>query len=225
MVNPYSTGACIAREISKRTFNVVALWTKKVSEALKESCSDLKVFASVQEQDTLEETLAAVRDAAKPYRVIACICGGEEGTALTDALSEKLGVRTNGTQIKNRGNKKFQQDAIKEAGLRSIRQASGTKFSDVEEFLLNEKYPVVVKPSESIISDGVKLCHNIEEAKEHFEFLLTLQQKDGNDSCVLCQEFLKGKEYIVDHVSRDGLHKTASKYPDRDSRLSAFHSV
>merc|ERR1711879_524855 len=25
---------------------------------------------------------------------------------------------------------------------------------------------------------------------------------------VLCQEFLKGKEYVVDHVSRDGVHKT-----------------
>merc|ERR1711941_1071 len=25
---------------------------------------------------------------------------------------------------------------------------------------------------------------------------------------VLCQEFLKGTEYVVDHVSRDGVHKT-----------------
>merc|ERR1711879_752187 len=25
---------------------------------------------------------------------------------------------------------------------------------------------------------------------------------------VLCQEFLKGKEYVIDHVSRDGVHKT-----------------
>jgi len=25
---------------------------------------------------------------------------------------------------------------------------------------------------------------------------------------VLCQEYLKGKEYVVDHVSRDGVHKT-----------------
>jgi hypothetical protein len=26
---------------------------------------------------------------------------------------------------------------------------------------------------------------------------------------VVCQEFLQGKEYIVDHVSHDGIHKTA----------------
>ena len=25
---------------------------------------------------------------------------------------------------------------------------------------------------------------------------------------VLCQEFLKGKEYVIDQVSREGVHKT-----------------
>ena len=27
-------------------------------------------------------------------------------------------------------------------------------------------------------------------------------------SRVLCQEFLKGKEYVIDQVSREGVHKT-----------------
>ena len=27
------------------------------------------------------------------------------------------------------------------------------------------------------------------------------------DPQVLCQEFLRGKEYVIDHVSRDGVHK------------------
>ena len=30
----------------------------------------------------------------------------------------------------------------------------------------------------------------------------------GDCPSVLCQEFLKGTEYVVDHVSRDGVHKT-----------------
>ena len=30
----------------------------------------------------------------------------------------------------------------------------------------------------------------------------------GACPAVLCQEFLRGKEYVVDHVSRDGIHKT-----------------
>merc|ERR1711920_381899 len=35
------------------------------------------------------------------------------------------------------------------------------------------------------------------------------QQKVGSQgAAVLCQEFLRGKEYVVDHVSLDGVHKT-----------------
>jgi hypothetical protein len=54
----------------------------------------------------------------------------------------------------------------------------------------------------------VKLCRTVEEAREHFHVLMRSQRKCGaQGAAVLLQEFLKGKEYIVDHVSRDGVHK------------------
>jgi len=62
---------------------------------------------------------------------------------------------------------------------------------------------------ESAGSDGVKMCHTVEEAEEHFALLMNSQRKVGSQNAsVLCQEFLKGKEYVIDHVSRDGVHKT-----------------
>ena len=74
---------------------------------------------------------------------------------------------------------------------------------DVEDFLKTESMPVVVKPVESAGSDGVKLCHTAEEAKEHFSTLMTAQRKVGSQgAAVLCQEFLQGKEYVVDFVTR-----------------------
>jgi len=83
----------------------------------------------------------------------------------------------------------------------------------VDEFLKTESMPVVVKPVESAGSDGVKLCHTYEEAVEHFHVLMNAQQKVGSQgAAVLCQEFLKGREYVVDHVSQDGVHKTAMVY-------------
>merc|ERR1712187_650553 len=115
---------------------------------------------------------------------------------------------TNGVSD-GRRDKKRQQELVKEAGLRSVRQAGGTQLADVRDFLRSEPMPVVVKPVESAGSDGVKLCHTIEEAEEHFTLLMTSQRKVGSQNAsVLCQEFLKGKEYVVDHVSRDGVHKT-----------------
>merc|ERR1712060_87434 len=108
-----------------------------------------------------------------------------------------------------RRDKKRQQELVKAAGLRSVRQAGGTKLSDVKEFLQNETMPVVVKPTESAGSDGVKLCYTKEDAEAHFELLMNSQRKVGSaGASVLCQEFLKGKEYVIDHVSRDGVHKT-----------------
>jgi len=212
VVDPYSTGACVALEIGKRGFNVIALWSKEIDEEMRshvpQSCVNLRFYASVDEQPNLTITAMAVQRAAGMYKIVACICGGEVGVPLCDALSEKLGLRTNGTGIPRR-DKKVQQELIKKAGLRSVRQACSNKFEEVEEFLKTEEYPLVVKPVESAGSDGVKLCHDFNEAKQHFLLLMSAQKKvGGSNAAVLCQEFLRGKEYVVDHVSRDGLHKT-----------------
>merc|ERR1712178_668207 len=63
--------------------------------------------------------------------------------------------------------------------------------------------------TESCGSDGVKKCNTVAEAEAHFELLMRSQKKAGAQDCaVICQESLAGQEYVVDHVSRDGKHKT-----------------
>ena len=230
ITDPYSTGCCVAHEILKRGFSVIALWTKGFAEEMKSHVplsvkGKLNYFAEIEEAATLAETSQAVYMAAGQKRVVACIAGGEAGVDLADALSEKMAVRTNGTSIPNRRDKKLQQELIKKHGLRSVRQAGSDKFSDVEDFLKKEPYPVVLKPVESAGSDGVKLCHDFAEAKEHFDVLMNSQMVNGGECpAVLCQEFLRGKEYVVDHVSRDGEHKTVMLwvYDKRPVHGSAF---
>jgi len=85
--------------------------------------------------------------------------------------------------------------------------------------------PIIVKPVESAGSDGVKLCHTREEAEAHFHLLMKAQKKVGSQgAAVLCQEFLCGKEYVVDHVSSNGEHKTTAiwVYDKRPANGSAF---
>ena len=153
LVDPYSTGCLIAEEIAKRGYKVIALWTKGFSEDMKThvplSCENLNYFAEVQDEGNLGDTVKAIYKAAGKYRVVTVIAGGEAGVDMADALSERMNVRTNGTDIPNRRDKKLQQELIKKAGLRSVRQAGGDKFSDVEHFLKTEEYPVVLKPVES----------------------------------------------------------------------------
>ena len=213
MVDPYSTGCLIAQEISRRGYLIAAVWSDGFSPEMKlhipQSCGKLDWCAEFDEAKTLEETAERAREAAKETEIVACIAGGEAGVDLADRLSEYLKLPTNGTDIPNRRDKKIQQELAKEAGLRSVRQAGGTKFEEVEEFLKTEPFPVVLKPIESAGSDGVKLCNTFEEAKEHFEILMKSQMVNGgNCPAVLCQEFLRGKEYVVDHVSLNGEHRT-----------------
>lgn len=229
VVDPYSTGCLVAKEIAKRGYLLIALWTKGFSEDMKThipiSAGKMVYFAQVDEVGSLQDTAEAVRKAAKTKSLAACFAGGEAGVDLADALSEHLGLRTNGTGIPNRRDKKVQQELIKARGMRSVRQAGSDKFEDVEDFLKTEEYPVVLKPTESAGSDGVKLCNNFDEAKEHFELLMDSQMVNGGDcAAVLCQEFLRGKEYVVDHVSRDGIHKTMMVwvYDKRPCNGSAF---
>lgn len=192
IVDPYSTGCLVAQEIHLRGYQLICLWTTGFSEDMKThvplSCNHLEYYAIVEEKLTLESTKDAVAKAAGPLRVIGCIAGGEAGVDLADALSEFMGLRTNGTDVPNRRDKKVQQELVRSAGLRSVRQAGSDKFEDVEPFLKTEKYPVVIKPTESAGSDGVKLCQNFDEAKEHFDVLMKSQMVNGGECpAVLCQ--------------------------------------
>jgi hypothetical protein len=237
VVTPYSTGCCVALEMQRRGYAIVALWIKGFAEEMKThvplSCAkELKYVREVEEQDALELTVAEVERhaAAANLEIVACLAGGEAGVDVADVLSEAMGLLSNGTllvngQVLNRRDKKVQQELLRDAGMRAVRQAGSDKFEDVEEFLRTEPYPIVLKPTESAGSDGVKLCPNFDEAKEHFHQLMNSQLVNGGDCGeVLCQEFLKGKEYVVDHVSLNGVHKTMMVwvYDKRERNGSAF---
>jgi len=216
LVDPYSTGGMLAPDLDKRGFSVIALWTPDVGinrTHIPEAASGFpeKFLAEVEEEPTLEATAKAVRAAAGDAELAAIICGGETGVKLADALSEHMGLRGNTTAngMENRRDKRVQQEAVKAAGLRSVRSAAGMRWDDVAAFCESERFPIIVKPVESAGSDGVKLCHTVEEAHMHFDLLMNSQRKCGSQgAAVLLQEFLSGTEYIVDHVSRDGVHKT-----------------
>ena len=231
VVTPYSTGCLIAQEMMRRGFFVGAVWTTGFSDVMKthvpSSVAGIQYLFEVEElKNDLAATIESIKAKAGTRDIVACLAGGEAGVDFADALSEALGLRTNGTDIPNRRDKKLQQELIKAAGLRSVRQAGSDKLDEsIEAFMQEEQFPIVLKPTESAGSDGVKLCHSVQEAKEHFNSLMKSQMVNGGHCpAVLCQEFLRGKEYVVDHVSRDGVHKTMMVwvYDKRPANGSAF---
>lgn len=211
--DPVSTGGAIAAELSTRGFQMIRVWTLDVTEEFKDHvpsvAKEMPWLGEITERETIQETCADIMSLVGDRELAGVIVGGETGVILADELSEAFGLRTNGTACKGRRNKSEQQKLVKAAGLRSTREASGTVLADVHEFLETEPMPCIVKPTESCGSDGVKKCYSIQEAEAHFELLMRSQRKAGaQDGAVICQEFLAGQEYVVDHVSRDGKHKT-----------------
>ncbi len=72
----------------------------------------------------------------------------------------------------------------------------------------NDELKCVVKPVQSAGTDDVFLCQSADEAITAFNKIYGTVNGIGlHNDCVLVQEFLVGKEYVIDKVSRDGVHK------------------
>lgn len=213
IVDPVSTGGALAAEYYERGYQLICVWSNEVGDIkshVPDCAKAIKWLATVDQMEEPETSvLAAKINSLIETELVACVVGAETGVVTADALSAELGLRSNGVNEKRR-NKSWQQKTVASAGLRATREASGTALSDVETFLETETYPIIVKPTESAGSDGVKKCHSREEAEAHFKLLMKAQRRIGSaikGAAVICQEFLAGDEYVVDTVSRDGVHK------------------
>ena len=103
IVTPYSTGCLVALELQKRNFDLICLWNNGFSEVMKThvplACKNKLTYAlELEEMTTIEETAQLIKDVCLKYdwSLEAVVCGGEAGVDLTDALSENLGMLTNG---------------------------------------------------------------------------------------------------------------------------------
>jgi hypothetical protein len=84
VIDPYSTGCCVAQEIQKRGYLLIAVWTIGFAEEMKShvprSCGRMDYFAEIDQADTLEESKARLVEAAKGREIFCCFAGGEAGT-------------------------------------------------------------------------------------------------------------------------------------------------
>lgn len=161
--------------------------------------------------------------------VQACIAGCETGVEVCDAIAQRLGLPNNGPSLSAiRRNKYLMGEQVRAAGLRAVQQARVSKWEQVEEWLENftpDPWRIIIKPLNSAGSDGVTLCENKEQLKQMFHELIGKVNVMGliNHECVV-QEFLSGKEYVIDTVSRFGVHKVTAvwEYDKRPCNGSGF---
>ena len=125
-------------------------------------------------------------------------------------------MRRNGDDLSlARCSKYAMGEAIRGRGVRAVGQAICKDWSNAKAFIdeidAAAPFKIVVKPNQSAGSDDVFLCDSEGDVKRAFDKINGAINGLGvvNEG-VLLQEFLCGKEYVVDSVSRDGRHKVTA---------------
>lgn len=97
------------------------------------------------------------------------------------------------------------------------------KLNKLEEEKLKElKYPIIIKPTDRSGSRGVYKINTEEELKRKFE----LSQKVSFSNEVILEEYIGGKEYSVESISQNGIHKIiqiTKKYTTKNSFIEIAH--
>ena len=101
------------------------------------------------------------------------------------------------------------QEALRKHGLRSIRGKVVHTLEEVRSFWQELSVShVVIKPVSGAGTGGLHFCNSLEEAlqaaEEEFSNTDYFGQREGG---LIMQERIEGTEYIVNTVSRDGVHR------------------
>lgn len=177
--------------------------------------------------EVLDEVFVAdlpVHDAAARLAVLApeaVLAGGESGVELADALSEELGLPSNGTRLSEaRRNKYRQVEVVRAAGLSATRQILVDDADKLRAWHSEIGGRVVIKPLRSAGNDGVHFCDTPEESVAAY---LAIRDADNifsvRNEGVVAQEFMVGTEYVVNTVSSRGQHRVTDMW--RYTKLSA----
>lgn len=171
-----------------------------------------------------EGDLEATAERVAAHEPAFVVVGAEPGVPLADALSERLGLPSNGSaQSAARRDKNAMGEALRAAGLRT---AEALKTSEVEEAVTWAAEcggaPVVVKPLDSAGTDGVSIC--ADEAAIRASFAANLGRPNalhGANEQLLVQELLEGTQLFVNSISWDGVHHVSEVWRDNKLRRGA----
>ena len=220
VVDPFSSGALIAAGLAARGFRVLRVFSEMDSPVANFVQDGVAAAfdATFQFDSTAKDKKEAAAELAKsikelPYRLLAVIPGAETGVLVADQLASQLNMRSNPLELSvARRNKYVMGETVRAAGLRAVKQLRATAWPEIAAFLEEwnpSPFLAVVKPIESAGSDDVFKCTSVADVRKAFETINGKINGLGTvNEGVLVQEFLAGTEYVVDSVSRDGVHKT-----------------
>jgi hypothetical protein len=221
IVDAYSTGSRLAPRFAAAGMPVVHVQSSpRLPDFYMRGFRGGDFVENVIHEGDLEATSARVA-AHEPAFVVV---GAEPGVPLADALSERLGLPSNGSdQSAARRDKNAMNEALRGAGLRT---AEALKTGDPGEAVAwaatRGGAPVVVKPLDSAGTDGVSIARD--PAAIEAAFAANLGRPNalhGANEQLLVQELLEGTQLFVNSVSWEGVHHVSEVWRDNKLRRGA----
>jgi len=179
------------------------------------------VYQSFTPNDSLaaQEICPKLKSMGVP--IAAVIATFDPAVYLADLLAACVGTRANpseGLLAKARRDKSAMSEAVRKAGLRAIKEKLVTTWSEAREYIesldppLSEDNPIIFKIVEGSSGEGVTKIYSMKQAEATFKSDFGSTFDSDSVAKLLVQELLRGKEYVIDSASRDGVHKVSMVY-------------
>jgi hypothetical protein len=220
VVDAYSTGARLAPRFAAAGLPVVHVQSRPDPPDFYLRSFRPEHFAeNVVHEGDLEDTAARVAAHDPAFVVV----GSEPGVLLSDALSERLGLPSNGTELSAaRRDKHAMAQALRAAGLRAVEELKTADAAEAAAWARERgEWPVIVKPLDSAGTDSVALCED--PAAVEAAFAATLDRPNallGANRELLVQEFLQGTQLFCNSISWDGVHHISEIWRDTKRRVA-----
>lgn len=227
VVDGYSTGRYIAPYLSKKGYNVIHIQSsEKIPHLFKSSYFPDDYAKNIPYSKYIDQLVLNLKE-IKPLAVIA---GSESGVALADTLSYQLGLPHNTNELKFvRESKGCLINRLGECGLQIPKQQKIKNIKDFQEWsrsLSAEDWPIVIKPQDSVASDGLFICNNNVECENAVNSVLNkcnILGRKNNE--ILAQSYLLGAQYIVNTISWEGRHQITDVWFTSKTRFNSTKQI
>ncbi|MCQ2070889.1 MAG: ATP-grasp domain-containing protein [archaeon] len=212
IVEALSSGQMYMADIVARGYNPIYIISKTIADDpyakhYRELCA--RNFGNKAEFLTETDDLNELIEQLRERNTVLCLPGCEYGVELAERICTAMGLIGNDSSTTYlRATKAGMAEALTKAGIRHIETAVIKEKGDIARFWkANDLDRCVMKFSESAATVGVKICSSIEEAEEHYDYLLVNDDRVvKKDKTILIQEFIGGTEYVVNTLTCNGEH-------------------
>jgi histidinol phosphatase-like enzyme (inositol monophosphatase family) len=208
IIDGYSTGRNYVKKFTALDYTCIHVQSSNNLPQFILDELDKNLYAKTIVNNELEMTINEINSMGTPTVIIP---GSDTGILLADKLADAYKLETANVPELSlaRRDKYVMGETIRAAGIRAIKQIQSANIDEALVWIESQQlqYPIVVKPLKSGSGEGFCLCKDAKDVRDAFELHLgKLDLFNQINDVMLVQECIKGTEYVVNTVSRDGKH-------------------